>query len=100
MKIRIFTIKISQAPIIIDENKTLRNHKANNHKAPVIQKVNGKKIYIKRDRNVTNFILDANSIIAKCFAFVSSNIASWIIVSSRWVAGLSKGNLLFSARII
>ncbi len=83
-----------------DITKILKNHKANNHKVLVIQNVNGKKIYIKSVKNVTNFILDANSIIAKCFELVSSNIASWIIVSSKWVAGLSNGNLLFSAKII
>lgn len=46
--------------------------------------------------NIT--ILEANSKIKSVFQLLSKSIASWIIVSSKCVDGLSNGNLLFSAK--
>jgi len=46
---------------------------------------------------LNSFSADAHSISARWRAEYSSTIASWIMVSSRWVAGLSTGMRAFSA---
>jgi len=60
----------------------------------------GKNAAIPNVANRKSFIIPAHSINARCLPEYSSIIPSWIIVSSRWVAGLSTGILPVSARAI
>ncbi len=60
----------------------------------------GKKAAIPRTANRYNFIIPAHSISARCLPEYSRTMASWIMVSSRCVAGLSTGTLPVSARAI
>jgi len=55
---------------------------------------------ISKFTKAIRFIFEDISIIASFIPVVSSNIASWIIVNSRCVDGLSNGNRLFSANSI
>lgn len=46
---------------------------------------------------IVSLIIEDSSIMASSLPEYSSTMASWTIVSSRWVAGLSNGTLAFSA---
>ncbi len=59
----------------------------------------GKNMFDSRARNITIFIWDAHSMKARYRPEYSRIIASWIIVSSRCVAGLSTGILPVSAMV-
>ncbi len=57
----------------------------------------GKNIFAPNARKIKNLFAAAHSISASLFPEYSRTIASWIMVSSRWVAGLSKGKRPVSA---
>jgi len=72
------------------------------HNTPILvaPKLKGRTRNTNKLMNPVRFIFEASSIIHKVGQLVPNNIASWIMVSSRWVVGLSNGYLLFSARMI
>src|SRR5665648_54213 len=51
----------------------------------------GKNMLAKSEKTSNCFIIVASSIIASCRPEYSRSMASWIMVSSRWVEGLSTG---------
>jgi hypothetical protein len=65
--------------------------------APALASPTGMKTQAMSERKSRSFRDEAASIIARCRPEYSSTIASWTMVSSRWVAGLSTGMRAFSA---
>ena len=59
---------------------------------------NGKKMQAISERYMVSFSAAAHSISARCRPEYSRIMASWTMVSSRWVVGLSIGMRPFSAR--
>jgi len=53
--------------------------------------------FAPKKQKIKNLLKDAHSIKANLFPEYSRIIDSWIIVNSKWVAGLSKGNRAVSA---
>lgn len=91
---------VSQNPTAIHIIAILMNRRIHNTPTFVAPKLKGRTRNTNKLMNPIRFTFAASSMIPSAGQLVSRSMASWIIVNSRCVVGLSNGYLLFSARIM